>query len=70
MWNERGYLETEDSQSGRHSHGYNILFCEGHVELIKRKALTNAVATARFFNIDHEPHLEFKTSIPAKRGVN
>jgi prepilin-type N-terminal cleavage/methylation domain-containing protein/prepilin-type processing-associated H-X9-DG protein len=65
MWNERGYYEAPGSGLGRHAKGYNIVFCDGHVELVKRRDLTNAVRTAPFFNIDHEPHSEVQFQIKA-----
>jgi prepilin-type N-terminal cleavage/methylation domain-containing protein/prepilin-type processing-associated H-X9-DG protein len=65
MWNERGYIEPAGSGSGRHAKGYNIVFCDGHVDLVKRRDLTNAIRTAPFFNIDHEPHPEAQFQIKA-----
>jgi prepilin-type processing-associated H-X9-DG protein/prepilin-type N-terminal cleavage/methylation domain-containing protein len=58
MWNERGYMEMPGAETGRHAQGYNVVFCDGHVELVKRRDLASAVRTAAFFNIDHEPHWE------------
>jgi prepilin-type N-terminal cleavage/methylation domain-containing protein/prepilin-type processing-associated H-X9-DG protein len=60
MWNQRGYPEAAEKRGGRHGVTYNVLFCDGHVAAVRRRDLTNATATARFFNIDHEPHPEFQ----------
>ena len=58
LWNSGGWPEPSDLQTGRHGKGYNIAFCDGHVELVSRAKLISAKDTAINFNNDHEPHPE------------
>ena len=58
LWNSGGWPEPTDLQRGRHNKGYNILFCDGHVEAIARAKLIDPKATAVNFNNDNEPHVE------------
>lgn len=57
MFTEAGYPEASNSLAGRHGKGYNVLLCDNHIELVKRRVLTNSVRASRFFNIDNESHL-------------
>jgi prepilin-type processing-associated H-X9-DG protein/prepilin-type N-terminal cleavage/methylation domain-containing protein len=41
-----------------HSHGYNMLFCDGHVMLVKRKDFLFPPRTAQHWNRDNQPHEE------------
>jgi prepilin-type N-terminal cleavage/methylation domain-containing protein/prepilin-type processing-associated H-X9-DG protein len=58
LWNSGGWPEPTDLQRGRHGKGYNILFCDGHVDPVRRAKLISAKDTAINFNNDHEPHPE------------
>jgi prepilin-type N-terminal cleavage/methylation domain-containing protein/prepilin-type processing-associated H-X9-DG protein len=60
MWNGTGWPEPADLQQARHGRNYNIAFCDGHVESIRRSDLIDPRKTARFFNSDNEPHLELQ----------
>jgi prepilin-type processing-associated H-X9-DG protein/prepilin-type N-terminal cleavage/methylation domain-containing protein len=42
----------------RHGKGYNVLFCDGHVELIPRLILFDPKKSAENWNNDHLPHPE------------
>jgi prepilin-type processing-associated H-X9-DG protein/prepilin-type N-terminal cleavage/methylation domain-containing protein len=42
----------------RHGKGYNVLFCDGHVELIPRQILFDPKKSAENWNNDHLPHPE------------
>ena len=42
-----------------HSPGYNILFCDGHVALVKRSNYLHPPRTASNWNSDNQPHPEF-----------
>ena len=41
-----------------HKDGYNVLFCDGHVDFVMRKDYLNPRRTARNWNSSHEPHPE------------
>jgi prepilin-type N-terminal cleavage/methylation domain-containing protein/prepilin-type processing-associated H-X9-DG protein len=41
-----------------HGKGYNILCCDGHVDLVKRNDLLFPPRTARHWNRDNQPHEE------------
>jgi prepilin-type N-terminal cleavage/methylation domain-containing protein/prepilin-type processing-associated H-X9-DG protein len=41
-----------------HSHGYNLLFCDGHVAFVKRSDYLYPPRTASNWNSDHQPHPE------------
>jgi len=59
MWiaSPRG-LPQIDGESSRHGKGFNVVFCDGHVTLVRRSDFINPERTARNFNNDHEPHPE------------
>ncbi|PYI89490.1 MAG: hypothetical protein DME26_01145 [Verrucomicrobia bacterium] len=42
----------------RHGKGYNVLFCDGHVSLVKRAAFIDYRRSGRNNNNDHDPHPE------------
>jgi prepilin-type N-terminal cleavage/methylation domain-containing protein/prepilin-type processing-associated H-X9-DG protein len=42
----------------RHRQGYNILFCDGHVLLVRRNDFLYPPRTASNWNSDHQPHPE------------
>jgi prepilin-type N-terminal cleavage/methylation domain-containing protein len=42
----------------RHSSGYNVVCCDGHVVLVKAGNWLNPRKTGQNWNNDHEPHLE------------
>jgi len=42
----------------RHGRGFNFLFCDVHVELVKRDYFMNQTNSWRNWNNDHEPHPE------------
>ncbi len=41
-----------------HRGGYNILFCDGHVVLVKRREYLYPPRSAIYWNYDHQPHAE------------
>ena len=41
-----------------HGHGYNMLFCDGHVMMVKRSDYLYPPRTASNWNADHQPHSE------------
>jgi prepilin-type processing-associated H-X9-DG protein len=41
-----------------HGQGYNLLFCDGHVVLVKRNDYLFPPRTARNWNRDNQPHEE------------
>lgn len=45
-------------QIPRHPGGMNLVFCDGHVALMKWRDFTNNAASAALWNNDHEPHPE------------
>ncbi len=52
-----GWPATWLSHPPRHGRNYNMLFCDGHVSASDPKVMYNTTS-ARFFNLDHEPHPE------------
>jgi prepilin-type N-terminal cleavage/methylation domain-containing protein/prepilin-type processing-associated H-X9-DG protein len=42
----------------RHGRNYNFLFCDGRVGAIDPAVMFNPTNSARFWNIDHQPHPE------------
>jgi prepilin-type N-terminal cleavage/methylation domain-containing protein/prepilin-type processing-associated H-X9-DG protein len=57
-------LLLDQADLRRHQKIYNVVFCDGHAEGIKRKDLfgTNAVSMQRW-HADHKPHQEFLIKI-------
>lgn len=47
-----------DEVAPPHEHGYNILFCDGHVALVKRSDYLYPPRTASNWNCDNQPHPE------------
>jgi prepilin-type processing-associated H-X9-DG protein len=41
-----------------HSQGYNMLFADGHVDLVKRKDYLYPPRSAHYWNRDNQPHPE------------
>src|SRR5262249_51674708 len=41
-----------------HQQGYNMLYCDGHVTLVKRNDYLFPPRTARHWNRDNQPHEE------------
>ena len=52
-WNQQ--LKESDPP---HAQGYNLLFCDGHVNLVKRNDYLFPPRTARNWNRDNQPHEE------------
>ncbi len=53
------YQWTSEELAPTHSQGYNIVFCDSHVLLVKQKDLLYPPRTARNWNRDNQPHPEF-----------
>jgi prepilin-type N-terminal cleavage/methylation domain-containing protein/prepilin-type processing-associated H-X9-DG protein len=51
-------VRTNEVTTPRHGNGYNVLSCDGHVELIRREVLFRPARSAVRWNNDHEPHQE------------
>jgi prepilin-type N-terminal cleavage/methylation domain-containing protein/prepilin-type processing-associated H-X9-DG protein len=49
---------TREVKTPRHGNGYNVLCCDGHVELIPRPLLLRPERSASRWNNDHNPHPE------------
>ena len=50
--------DPDDSLTGRHSHGANLVFCDAHVEYAKTNQwLAPTVPARQRWNNDHQPHL-------------
>ena len=47
-----------DERAPPHAQGYNLLFCDGHVALVKRSDYLFPPRTARHWNRDNQPHPE------------
>src|SRR5262249_19472156 len=59
-WMFCGNLEdsSDEIKTPRHGKGYNVLSCDGHVELISRLVLFDLKKSAQRWNNDHQPHPE------------
>jgi prepilin-type N-terminal cleavage/methylation domain-containing protein/prepilin-type processing-associated H-X9-DG protein len=42
----------------RHRQGFNVVFCDGHVETVKREVMFGATELTRRWNRDNQPHPE------------
>ena len=42
----------------RHGKGYNVVACDGHVDLVERSVLFDPSKSGQHWNNDHEPHPE------------
>jgi prepilin-type processing-associated H-X9-DG protein/prepilin-type N-terminal cleavage/methylation domain-containing protein len=56
-FNNNGGIAAEP-QPLRHGKGFNFLFCDGHVSLVKRSDFINPTNSWQNWNNDHEPHME------------
>ena len=54
-----GSLDTS-----RHGKGFNFLFCDGHVTLVKRQDFLDLRKTGPNWNNDHEPHIPIDFVLP------
>ncbi len=50
--------DTGEPQPLRHGKGFNFLFCDGHVSLVKRNDFMNRTNSWRNWNRDQQPHME------------
>ncbi len=50
-------LGTEP-QGLRHGNGFNFLYCDGHVDLIRRSYFMNRTNSWQYWNNDRQPHQE------------
>ena len=53
-----GTYDPREINTPRHKKGFNVVFCDGHVSLIKGADFIDRRRTARNWNNDHEPHPE------------
>jgi prepilin-type processing-associated H-X9-DG protein/prepilin-type N-terminal cleavage/methylation domain-containing protein len=49
---------SDEPQPFRHGKGFNFLFCDGHVSLVKRNYFMNRTNSWQNWNNDHQPHME------------
>jgi|SRR5579859_3390947 len=47
-----------EPQPFRHGKGFNFLFCDGHVSLVKRDYFMSRTNSWQNWNNDHQPHME------------
>jgi prepilin-type N-terminal cleavage/methylation domain-containing protein/prepilin-type processing-associated H-X9-DG protein len=57
-WHWDGSLQSLGELYSPHGQGYNMLFCDGHVVLVKRNDFLFPPRTARHWNRDNQPHQE------------
>ena len=50
--------QRKDGQLYRHGNGFNVLFCDGHVNLVTRSNFLDPNRSWQNWNIDHQPHKE------------
>jgi prepilin-type N-terminal cleavage/methylation domain-containing protein/prepilin-type processing-associated H-X9-DG protein len=51
--------DPDDALDGRHNHGANVVFCDGHVEYANtNKSMEPTEPARKRWNNDHEPHPE------------
>jgi prepilin-type N-terminal cleavage/methylation domain-containing protein/prepilin-type processing-associated H-X9-DG protein len=48
----------DEPQAFRHGKGFNFLFCDGHVSLVKRDYFMNRTNSWQNWNNDHQPHMD------------
>jgi len=48
----------DTGQPFRHGKGFNFLFCDGHVSLVKRSDFMNRTNSWQNWNNDHQAHME------------
>jgi prepilin-type processing-associated H-X9-DG protein len=58
MWPWKLLFPGTNEVTAPHANGYNLLFVDGHVSLIKRKDYLYPPETAQNWNHDHQPHSE------------
>jgi len=58
VWHWDSSLQSLKEQGPAHEQGYNVLFCDGHVVLVKRNDYFFPPRTARNWNRDNQPHEE------------
>lgn len=49
---------AREQQRLRHGNGFNFLYCDGHVGLVRRTYFSNRTKSWQNWNNDHEPHQE------------
>jgi len=57
-WHWEGSLQSLKEQGPAHEQGYNMLFCDGHVMLVRRNDYLFPPRTAHHWNRDNQPHEE------------
>jgi prepilin-type processing-associated H-X9-DG protein len=57
-WFWDGSLQSLQEMRPPHNQGYDMLYCDGHVDLVKRNDLLFPPRTARHWNRDNQPHEE------------
>ena len=58
VWMPMNFRTTGEILLFRHGKGFNFLFCDVHVELVKREYFMNQTNSWRNWNNDHQPHPE------------
>jgi prepilin-type processing-associated H-X9-DG protein/prepilin-type N-terminal cleavage/methylation domain-containing protein len=61
MWLQyysHNFFRNWEVQPFRHGKGYNVLFCDGHVNLVKRRDYIDPSRSWPHWNRDHQPHPE------------
>ena len=53
------YYSLKEIKTPRHGSGYNVLACDGHVQLVRRDVLWDPRKSGSNFNNDNQPHPEF-----------
>jgi len=50
--------QRKDGQLYRHGHGFNVVYCDGHANLVTRSNFFEPSLSWQNWNIDHQPHKE------------